>query len=243
VKSRRRILGFAGLALLLAVAALVRALHAMPVETGETRASPDGRFTASVMDWSERGFLTDAPRRWFEYRVDGPGVHHALSGNPIDGPSFGSRSSHRVIRWSEDGGFVEFVFPDTTVRLTMAPTAPCRLVADIAGFDVRQTATGLLVRPEGWQDLRRPWEMTVSLRPGGAVSPGLDREVRVGGDLVRYAVSHEGGGSGGEAVTMRAERPSKRGVLALEWNGEAEAGIEPDFAEAWALLGAVECGA
>ncbi|MBB4000207.1 Tsi3 family protein [Aureimonas pseudogalii] len=242
MNSRRRILGFAGLAVLLIVAALVRALHVMPVGTGETRASPDGRFTASVMDWSERGFLTDAPRRWFEYRVEGPGVHHALSGNPIDGPYFGSRSSHRVIRWSEDDAFVEFVFPDTTLRLTIAPPGPCRLVADIAGFDVRQTENRLLVRPEGWRDLRQPWEMTVSLRPGVEASPGLDRQVRVGGDLVRYAVSREGGGSGGDAITMRAERPSTSGVLALEWHGEAEAGIEPDFVEAWALLGAVECG-
>ncbi|WP_062213105.1 Tsi3 family protein [Aureimonas sp. AU12] len=238
----RRTLGLAGLAALLAVAAIVRALYVMPVGTGETRASPDGRFTASVMDWSERGFLTDAPHRWFEYRVEGPGVHHALSGNPIDGPSFGSRSSHRVIRWGEDGTFVDFVFPDTTLRLTMAPTAPCRLVADIAGFDVRQTADGLLVRPEGWHDLRRPFEMTVSLRPGGEASPGLDRQVRVGADLVRYAVSREGGGSGGDAVTMRAERASKGGMLAFEWHGQADAGTEPDWTLAWTLLGAVECG-
>lgn len=238
---RRRTLGLAGLAALLAVAAIVRTLHVMPVGTGETRTSPDRRFTASVMDWSERGFLTDAPHRWFEYRVEGPGVHHALSGNPIDGPYFGSRSSHRVIRWSDDGTFVEFVFPDTTLRLTSAPPRPCRLVANIAGFDVRQTPNGLHVRPEGWKDLRAPFEMTVSLSPSGEVLPGLDRQVRIGDDLVRYAVSREDGGSGGDAVTMRAERPSKVGMLSLEWHGQEEASIEPDFAQAWAVLGAVEC--
>ncbi|WP_019998636.1 Tsi3 family protein [Aureimonas ureilytica] len=242
MKSRRRIFGFAGLALLLAVAAFVRALHVMPVGTGETRASADGRFTASVMDWSERGFLTNSLHRWFEYRIEGPGVHHALSGNPIDGPYFGSRSAHRVIRWSEDGGFVNFVFPGMTLRVTVMPPGPCRLVADIAGFDVRQTADGLLVRPEGWQDLRRPFEMTVSLRPGSEASPWLDRQVRVGADLVRYAVSREGGGSGGDAVTMRAERASKAGMLAFEWSGHADAGTEPDWTQAWTLLGAVECG-
>ncbi|WP_019998826.1 Tsi3 family protein [Aureimonas ureilytica] len=241
MKPRRRILGIAAVAALLSVAAFVRALHVMPVGTGETRASPDGRLTASVMDWSERGFLTDAPYRWFEYRVEEPGVHHALSGNPIDGPYFGSRSSHRVIRWSDDGAFVEFVFPDTTLRLTTAPTAPCRLVADIEGFDVRQTVGGLFVRPEGWQDLRAPFEMTVSLGPGGEASPGLDRQVHIGADLVRYAVSRESGGSGGDAVTMHAERPLKSGVLNLEWHGQEEAGVEPDLAQAWAVLGAVEC--
>jgi len=213
----------------------------MPVGTGETRASPDGRFTASVTDWSESGFLTGTPRRWFQYRVDGPGVHHDLVGDPVDGPYFGSRSSHRVIRWSDDGTFVDFVFPDTTLRLTIAPAGPCRLVADIAGFDVRQNANGVHVRPEGWQDLRAPFEMTVSLSPSGEVLPGLDRQVRIGDDLVRYAVSREDGGSGGDAVTMRAERPSKVGMLSLEWHGQEEAGIEPDFSEAWAVLGALEC--
>ena len=70
-----------------------------------------------VTDWSCRGFFTGTAQRWFEYRVEGPGIRHRLVGEPVPGPFFGSRSSHRVIRWSEDSSTVSFVFPGTTFTI------------------------------------------------------------------------------------------------------------------------------
>jgi hypothetical protein len=108
-----------GLVLLAVGAGVLRYLDTMAVGTGETRPSPDGRFTASVTDWSRRGFLTGTAHRWFEYRVEGPGVRHKLVGEPVPGPYFGSRSSHRVIQWNADSSAVDFVFPGTTIRITL----------------------------------------------------------------------------------------------------------------------------
>lgn len=108
------------LAVLVAVSVVLLAglrwLDTMPVGTGEERRSPDGRFTASVMDYTERHFLTGKPRRWFEFRVTGPGVAHKLTSTPFPGPYFGSRSSTRVIAWEPDSSAVRFVFPSAELR-------------------------------------------------------------------------------------------------------------------------------
>jgi hypothetical protein len=95
-----------------------RYLDTMAVGTGEIRRSPDGRYTASVMDYSGRSFFTNAPRRWFEIKVEGPGTTVALVSTPFPGPYFGSRSSHRVVLWEADSTAVRFVFPTATLRFS-----------------------------------------------------------------------------------------------------------------------------
>jgi len=241
-KGRRvKRLALLALGVVILAAAGYRYLHTMPVGTGETRASPDGRFTASVTDWSERGFLTGTPHRWFQYRVDGPGVAHDLVGHPVDGPYFGSRSNHQVIRWSEDGSFVEFAFPDTVLRLTVAAWGPCRLAADLSSFDVERTADGLRLRPLGWQHARNVAEMDVRFLPADQASGDLTLQRRVGADMVRYDLVRQSGGSGGDEFTLRAERPIGTHVLRLEWREQSEDGAEPDLEQAFALMASAEC--
>lgn len=119
-----RVLRFAlGVIAILAIAAGVgyRWLETMPVGTGETRVSPDGRYSASVVDYFARDFLTNEPRRWFEFEVTGPGIDYKLSGTPLPGPYFGSRSSHSVVRWEPDSSAVRFVFPTSELRIGVRP--------------------------------------------------------------------------------------------------------------------------
>ena len=239
--SRRNVAILSLLVACLAAGGAWRYLQVMPVGSGETRGSPDGRFTASVTDWSERSFLTGTPRRWFEYRLEGPGARHDLIGNPIPGPFFGSRSAHRVIRWSEDGSFVDFVFPDATLRITTGAGGGCP-PADLAGYETERTASGFRIRPLGWRTQREVREMTVSLHPPGEATPGLGQRRRVGADIVRYALARESGGSGGDEVTLRAERAMATGILRFEWRGQAEDGGEPDLTEAWDVMASVDCG-
>lgn len=126
MRRRLRVVLVCLLAGLAAAAGGLRYAETMPVGTGERRASPDGRFTAAVTDWFERGFFTGAPHRWFSYEVEGAGVRHAVVGEPVEGPYFGSRSSHRVIRWASDSSAVEFVFPARTLRIRTAESGEPR---------------------------------------------------------------------------------------------------------------------
>ena len=123
-RRRRRRIGGALLALVVALAlgaAALRWLLTMPVGTGEERRSPDGRFTASVMDFSGRAFYTGRPLRWFVFRVTGPGIAHELTSTPFAGPYFGSRSATSVIAWDADSSAVRFVFPRAELRFSTAP--------------------------------------------------------------------------------------------------------------------------
>lgn len=105
------------LALIVAALALgQRWLQTMPVGTGETKASPDGRYTATALDWWETGFFTGETRRWFEFRISGPGLEYRQTGTPLPGPDFGSRSSGSVITWEPDSSAVRFVFPAAELR-------------------------------------------------------------------------------------------------------------------------------
>ena len=106
----------AAVLIVLAGAAGWRRFQSMPIGTGETRLSPDGKYTASIMDNFAEDFWTGSPRRWFTIRVDGPNVAYEYNGPPLPGPYFGSRSSVSVIHWSPDSSFVRFVFPTAEIR-------------------------------------------------------------------------------------------------------------------------------
>ena len=105
------------------IAALVLWLDSQPVGTGETRASPDGRYTASVMDYSNSNLLGVWEKNWFEFRVEGPGMSHLLTSTPLPGPYFGSRSSTKIIFWEPDSSAVRFVFPSAEFRFAIPPEA------------------------------------------------------------------------------------------------------------------------
>lgn len=103
--------------LVLGAAAIWRSIDKMAVGTGETRMSPDERYTASATDYGGRDFFTGKPRRWFEFRVTGPGIDYRYEGTPLPGPYFGSRSSHSVVKWEADSSAVRFVFPNAELRI------------------------------------------------------------------------------------------------------------------------------
>jgi hypothetical protein len=97
--------------------AVYRYVQTMPVGTGETTASPDGRFTASIMDWTRRDYFGGTAHRWFEYKVEGEAGSYRIVTRPVDGPYFGSRSSHHVIRWWTDSSAVDFIFPNRSLQI------------------------------------------------------------------------------------------------------------------------------
>lgn len=98
-----------------------RYLATMPVGTGETRISPDGRFTASVTEFTQAPFFTGEHRRWLRYRIEAPGLSHQIETPPLLGPGPGSREIPPVIRWDADSSAVEFVLPSRRLRLGTQP--------------------------------------------------------------------------------------------------------------------------
>ena len=127
-KGRRsiyRYLGIAGagaLVLFIVLAAFLVWLYFQPVGTGEFRSSPDGRYEASVMDFTQESLFGDEAKRWFEFRVEGPGLTYVLTREPLPGPYFGSRSSMRIIFWEPDSSAVRFVFPSAELRVATRPS-------------------------------------------------------------------------------------------------------------------------
>lgn len=90
---------------------------AYPIGTGESRMSPDGRYEAHVTDWYDESFF-GSQRHWFEFSIT-RGSSQRLITDPIPGPYFGSRSSHKVIYWDDSSSSVRFVFP--TMEIKMMP--------------------------------------------------------------------------------------------------------------------------
>ncbi|MFT4163491.1 hypothetical protein [Shinella sp.] len=80
------------------------------------RPSPDGNYTAAIMDNFAEDFWTGRSRRWFTIRVERPDIAYEYKGSPLPAPYFGSRSSVSVIRWSPDSSLVRFVFPAAGLR-------------------------------------------------------------------------------------------------------------------------------
>ncbi|SCZ29138.1 hypothetical protein [Afifella marina] len=96
---------------------LSRYVDSLPIGTGEVQMSPDGRFQASVMSFSEKSFFTGASRRWFEIGVSGPDVLYEFTSRPLPGPPFGSREHHSVISWKPDSSSVRFDFPTAKLEI------------------------------------------------------------------------------------------------------------------------------
>ena len=116
---RRGLIGLGITAVVVVASGLLalRYLDSLPVGTGETRVSPDGRFTASVYDFHRKQFFGGESESWFDFSVTGPDVAFAMKSTPLPAPYFGSRSSHSVIRWEADSSAVTFVFSNSQLRV------------------------------------------------------------------------------------------------------------------------------
>jgi hypothetical protein len=87
------------------------------VGTGECIESPNKKYEADVMDYSSKRFWSKECR-WFEFELrskDGKILRY-LKTDPIEGPYFGSRSSHKIVFWKEDSSEVVFKFPDVEIK-------------------------------------------------------------------------------------------------------------------------------
>ena len=93
------------------------------VGTGETRESPDKKYQATAYDWSSESFWGKT-RYWFEFKIEETQTGRVLQRietTPIQGPYFGSRSSHRVVRWTDDSTQVVFKFPSVDIKMRVKP--------------------------------------------------------------------------------------------------------------------------
>ena len=95
----------------------------LPVGTGETRRSPDGKFEATVYDWFDEGFW-GARRSWYAYDVREVGsgrVIERFTSDRLESPYFGSRSGHRVVMWAPDSATVRFAFSHVDIVVKVSP--------------------------------------------------------------------------------------------------------------------------
>ena len=93
------------------------------IGTGETCESPDKKYLATAYEWSSESFWGER-RYWFEFKVEDTQfgqVIQRLETDPIDGPCFGSRSSHRVVYWNDDSTEVIFTFPSVDIKMRVDP--------------------------------------------------------------------------------------------------------------------------
>jgi hypothetical protein len=91
------------------------------VKTGEYKASPNGIYEATIYTCTTESFFGEY-ESWYEYKVINlktEEVLHQFNTDPIDGPFFGSRSSHSVIKWDQHSNKVFYIFPKTEIILKL----------------------------------------------------------------------------------------------------------------------------
>lgn len=99
---------------------------------------------------------------------------------------------------------------------------------------------GLAIRRVGAEQTRRLYEMT--LTAAGQASPiPLDRTHGTGADAIRYGLTQEAGGSGGDEVTLIAERRCGTLPLRLRLDTQAEEGGTFDPTPVLAMLAGARC--
>ena len=124
-----------------------------------------------------------------------------------------------------------------------AITAPggCRLTVEIPkGFSAQLRGGDITLQPIGQEGRRSVVE--IRLTPGHGRDAAVLTERRpLGATIVRYRVTRETGGSGGEETTLVAEAERAGGVVRLEASVQRGDGTEPDFEPAWAALATARC--
>lgn len=113
------------LPIIVILAAAYRFTQILPgnVGTGETKESPNKKYQATAYNWSSESFW-GKERYWFEFKVEDAQsgqIIQKLETDPIEGPYFGSRSSHSVIQWQEDSTEVIFEFPGIDIKMRVEP--------------------------------------------------------------------------------------------------------------------------
>lgn len=112
------------------------------------------------------------------------------------------------------------------------------------GYEAKQRDAGFVVEPEGDRNsqVRRPIAAYVSLVMGKELprdSPLLSKSLD--GKEVRYHVSKDEGGSGGEVHTLNAFESVPGGYIECSQATQTEHG-EPDFALCWSLIKSAKYG-
>jgi hypothetical protein len=109
------------------------------------------------------------------------------------------------------------------------------------GLEAKPAPRGFALAPPDAARRRNLWAMAVELDPDVPPPAPLVETRSVGGDTARYAVTRAEGGSGGEEVTLVAERPCGGRTLRVRLDVQEELG-EPDLEPAWAVLASARCG-
>lgn len=109
------------------------------------------------------------------------------------------------------------------------------------GLEATAVADGLAIRPRDADSRRTVSDMRVTLGAGVPAGPALNRTRGTGADAIRYHVAREGGGSGGEEVTLHAERACGARVVRLRFDTQAEG--DADLEPAFAVLASARCSA
>ena len=115
----------------------------------------------------------------------------------------------------------------TTISLALPEGLVATPVA--GGLSIRRTAEG-----------RRIHEMTVRTATGASPVP-LDRTSGSGPEAIRYGMARSEGGSGGEAVTLIAERRCGAATLRLQLDTQADEDGTADTDPALAILAGARC--
>lgn len=101
---------------------------------------------------------------------------------------------------------------------------------------------GLLLQRHGAQAQRRIYRIAITLVgvTAGTEFP-LTQQRGEGDRAVRYGLDRFDGGSGGEEVTMIAQRPCGRGFIRLRFDAQAQEGGEIDLEPVFAILDEARC--
>lgn len=110
------------------------------------------------------------------------------------------------------------------------------------GLEASPALRGLLLQRRGAQSQRRIYQIAITVVDGAADTPfPLDRSRGEGDRAVRYGLDRFDGGSGGEEITLIAQRPCGRGIVRLRFDAQAEEGGGVNLNPAFAILSAARC--
>lgn len=132
----------------------------------------------------------------------------------------------------------------TTASATVDGTVLTISVPD--GAQASPIPGGLMIASPDAATRRRANEMTVTLgggagSQGSGVMPPLDGTRGSGAGAIRYRVTRGDGGSGGQEVTLMAQRPCGTKVVHLRFDAQGEEAAEIDLEPAFALLESARC--
>lgn len=120
----------------------------------------------------------------------------------------------------------------------MKVTHPNGLVVNLPeSLSVEQTSDGFLLRPLGYQELRSPPQIKVSLHINQLKPQGEWPEVRqIDGQSVYYRLEKQAGGSGGDIHILSSWKANPTGYIFVQEDVQVEEPIKPDFKLGWMVV-------